>query len=207
MSRLRPESKPFALQSVFAAAMQSGAPFGAVRHFSWPLTGRAAGMRATAWAASLAPSTVDFAAAPASWPKPSTFWRASLNVALTFADCCENQRPTAAKNPCSSRGFSPEGAASCANASAEVTTSATESTRASAGRPPKPIQRKFNAALVPMTRKKRGTIKPSGTRLPIVGGEIEEPWSPQNKYNAAKIPMTSTIAPSSTHSPRRFSMI
>ena len=79
MSRLLPDPNPFALHIVLAAATQSGAPFGASWHFSWPLMVRAVGMRATASAASLAPSTVVFAASPAALLKPSTFLRASLN--------------------------------------------------------------------------------------------------------------------------------
>ena len=54
MSRLEPPfSNPFALHSATAAATQSGAPLGAILHFSWPRTTRALGRRATASAASL----------------------------------------------------------------------------------------------------------------------------------------------------------
>src|SRR5262245_52362828 len=107
MSTLFPEPKPFALQIVLAAETQSGAPFGAIRHFSWPLTARAVGMRATASAASLAPSTVVFAASLAALPKLSTFFRA-------FAVCSSNQRPTVAMKLSFSRAFWPGAACSCA---------------------------------------------------------------------------------------------
>src|SRR5262245_35856869 len=151
MSRLRPESKPFVLQLAVAAATQSGAPFGAICHFSWPLTVRTFGIRATAPAASLAPSTVDFAAAPASWLNPSTFSRASLNVAFTLADCCENHRPTAARNPESSFGCSLEGAASCAKANAELSTRTIASGQKNDRRPARPVRPNFKACLVPIT--------------------------------------------------------
>src|SRR5262245_40660191 len=150
MSRLRPESKPFVLQMAFAAATQSGAPFGAIWHLSWPLTVRTFGIRATAPAASLAPSTVDFAAAPASWLNSSTFWRASLKVEFTLDDCCENHRPTAAKNPDSSLGCSPEGAASCAKANAEPSTRTIANGQPNDRRPARPVRRNFKARLVPM---------------------------------------------------------
>src|SRR5262245_56100360 len=99
MSTLFPEPKPFALHIVLAAERQSGAPLGASCHFSWPLTARAGGMRATAPAASLALSTVLLAASLAALLKSSTFLRASRNDELIFAVCSSNHRLTAAIKP------------------------------------------------------------------------------------------------------------
>src|SRR5262245_7186393 len=99
MSTLFPLPKPLALQIAVAAVTQSGAPLGAGGHFSCPLTVRAFGMRATASAASLAPSTVVLAASLAALLKPSSFFCASLNVEFTLVVCSSNHRLTAAIKP------------------------------------------------------------------------------------------------------------
>src|SRR5215831_15257030 len=128
MSRLLPESKPFALHKAFSAATQSGAPFDATRHFSWPLMGRAPGIRATAPAASFAPCTVDLAASPATLLIPSTFLRALSNDELTVDVLSLNQRLMDEKNP-SSCGFC-AGAESWLTASTEVSNKTAKTTGA-----------------------------------------------------------------------------
>src|SRR5512141_886290 len=105
MSRLEPPfSKPFDLHSATVAATQSGAPLGAVLHFSWPRTTRALGRRATASAALLALSTVARAASPASWPRFLNLSRAPVTPALKLSAAWFHQRPSVPKNPCGAGG-------------------------------------------------------------------------------------------------------
>jgi hypothetical protein len=75
MSRLLPRAKPFDLQSATLAPLQSGAPFGAAAHSSWPDTMFVPGSRATVPAASptpLASSPAAFVVAPSVSPAPRT---------------------------------------------------------------------------------------------------------------------------------------
>src|SRR5271169_3201583 len=119
ISTLLPESKPLDLQMAPAAATQSGAPLGAIVHFSCPITTRAPGMRVTAPAASRAPSTVDLAAMPASWLRFSTPERAPRKPEPTQDHCSSNQCVTLPNSPRPS-GATRVSDRSCAKASATL---------------------------------------------------------------------------------------
>src|SRR5512135_2174698 len=150
MSRLEPPlSKPFDLHSATVAATQSGAPLGAVLHFSWPRTTRALGRRATASAALLALSTVARAATPASWPRFLNLSRVPVMPALKLSAAWFHQRPSVPKNPCGSGGADAGFAASWAAAKPTLSTIAPANRAPSAG----PHARLFGKnvkALLPM---------------------------------------------------------
>src|SRR5450830_1469169 len=149
MSTLLPESKPCALHIVSAAATQSGAPFGAFLHFSWPTITRALEIRETVFAASLAPSTVVLAATPASRPKLSNFLRTSMNVEFIFAAVWSNQRTMAPKKLVSSFVFGADDP-SCATASADIRTMAPANRQVTAGRAAACLRSQVKASLVPI---------------------------------------------------------
>src|ERR1700687_814794 len=113
------------------------------------MTTRALGIRATAPAASLAPSTVVLATLPASLPKFTILLPASLNVELALAACSSNQRAILPKKPRSSLAFG-AAAPSCATASADVNMRAPANSAATADLDAVCLESEIIACLVPI---------------------------------------------------------